>query len=489
VNSYRANLKRKYPDCWKWISLARRIPGQLTENEASSLFYLARTRTPSVDPVVVELAPGRGQTSFLLAAGLCGKARPRLNSIQRAGLDSDNPVPETFHRTLHRCHLGHILDTTVSEPRMAAANWKDGIDILFVNSAPDSDALRSDLSVWSPFVKMGGIVVVHGASSELAESLQSHPYGEFRHEESLAWAVKQRHASIAIATAAAAIDSNASTERLRYLLNRSTEAMLHLNTIPTVLEHQLLPHVDARDRHLEDRAEIAIARLQDYVRRSAKEFAEDRHAIQALRRSWSWRLTAPLRLGVEILQAITGLATSLNHGSPKDRIRGLAQWLVFGRQLRASGLIDERYYRANHPRAGWAQTSPLLHFLVCGAGEGKKPNELFDVEYYLGRYPDVAHSGVNPLIHYLRNGAYEGRDPHPYFDSSFYLDQNPDVREGHLNPLAHYLAPGIAEGRDPNPWFDTTEYLEQNPDVATFGLNPLVHQAEAWSHQRLCSQP
>jgi hypothetical protein len=115
---------------------------------------------------------------------------------------------------------------------------------------------------------------------------------------------------------------------------------------------------------------------------------------------------------------------------------------------------------------------PLLHFFVCGASEGKNPNELFDLDFYTRCYPDVARSGVNPLIHYLRTGAYEGRDPHPHFDSSFYLEQNPDVREGRLNPLAHYLAPGIAEGRDPNPWFDTSEYLEQNPDVVTFGSEP-----------------
>jgi hypothetical protein len=491
VNSYRANLKRKYPDCWKWISLARRIPGQLTENEASSLFYLARIRTPPVDPVIVELAPWRGQTSFLLAAGLFGKSRPRLNSIQRAGVDAGNPNQDIFHRNLQRCRLGHILDTTAGHARDAASNWKDSIDILFITAAPGDDTVHIDLSVWSPFVKLGGLVVLHAVSPELTaigSSLASPRYGDFRRVDGLIWAVKQRPATISIASAAAGIDSIAGTGRLRYLLNRSTEAMLHLNTIPIVLEHKA-PYVDARDQHLEDCTEIAIARLQDYVRRSSKEFAENRHAIQALRRSWSWRLTAPLRLGIEILQAIAGLATSLLHGSPKDRIRGLTQWLLFGRQLRASGLLDERYYRETHPDAGWAQTSPLLHFLVRGEGEGKNPNELFDVEYYLGRYPDVARSGVNPLIHYLRDGAYEGRDPHPYFDSSFYLDQNPDVREGHINPLAHFLAPGVAEGRDPNPWFDTTEYLEQNPDVATFGLNPLVHQAEAWSNQRLCSQP
>ena len=484
VNSNRANLKRKYPDCWRWISLARLIPGQLTENEANLLFHLARMRTPSIDPVIMELGAWRGKTSLLLAAGLRGKSRPRLVSVQCTGADAGKLDQQTLHRNLRRCHLGHILDNALADSRAGAANWKDAIDILLINATSDGDASHTDLALWSPFVKLGGIVVLHGAAPSVAENLQSLPYGEFRRVESLAWAVKQCAAS----SVAARIESNAGADRLLYLLNRSTDAMLHLNMVPTVLEDKL-PSVDAPDEHLNDATEIAIARLLDYVRRASREIAENRHAVQALRQSWSWRLTVPLRLGIETLQAITGLFTSFLHGSPKDRIRGLAEWIRFGRQVRGSGLLDERYYRASCPDAAWARTSPLLHFLVCGAGEGKNPNELFDVEYYLGRYPDVARSGVNPLIHYLRNGAYEGRDPHPYFDSSFYLEQNPDVRDGRLNPLAHYLAPGIAEGRDPNPWFDTSEYLEQNPDVATFGMNPLAHQADAWSNQRVCSQP
>jgi predicted O-methyltransferase YrrM len=506
VNSYRTNLKQKYPDCWKWISLARRIPGPLTENEANLLFLLARTRTPSIDPLIVELGARRGKASLLLAAGLGGKTSPRLFCIQRTGETAGELDRQELRRNLQRCHLAHIVDTTLGYSCDASANWKDCIDILFINATRDDATLRSDVLLWSPFVKLGGLVVLHGVSPELpapcramAENLQAPKYSDLRHVDSLAWAVKRSAASFAIpaANAGAQVDSNPRQQelewltrdlaRLRYLLNRSIEAMLHLNTIPAVPEQQG-SHRDARREPLEDATEMAMARLQDYVRRAAKELAENRHAIQSLRRSWSWRLTAPLRLGIETLYAIAGLLTSFGHGSPKARIVGLAQWMLFGRQLRASGLLDERYYQGNYPDVAWARTSPVLHFLVCGASEGKNPNELFEVDYYLRSYADVADSGVNPLIHYLRNGAYEGRDPHPYFDSSFYLEQNPDVRESRLNPLAHYLAPGIAEGRDPNPWFDTSEYLEQNPDVATFGLNPLGRQTEVWSKHRACSQ-
>jgi hypothetical protein len=350
--------------------------------------------------------------------------------------------------------------------------------------------LQSELSLWSPFVKLGGLVVLRGVS---AENLQPPRYSKLRRFDSLAFAANQCAPSLTTTP------PGTDLERREYLLDRSIEAMLHLNPIFASPEQQL-PRHDAGNEHLEDATEIAIARLQDYMRRAARELAESRHAVEALRRSWSWRLTAPLRLGIETLYAIAGLLTSFGHGSPKARIAGLAQWMLFGRQVRASGLLDARYYQHQHPDVAWARINPVLHFFVCGASEGKDPNELFDVKYYQRRYPDIARSGVNPLLHYLRTGAYEDRDPHRYFDSSVYLEENPDVREAHLNPLAHYLAPGIAEGRDPNPWFDTSEYLERNPDVATFGLNPLVHyieethyieerdRTEARLNQRSCSQ-
>ncbi len=406
---------------------------------------------------------------MLLAAGLCGKTRPRLFAMQREGEAGGDPDQQALHRNLQRCGLVHILGAT--------ADWagpdsegRGAIDILLINASADGDALHNDLSHWSPFVKLGGIVALRGAS---LENLPSPHYSDLRQVDSLAFAVNQPPSSHT-AVATAEIHSDPRVKQLRYLLDRSIDAMLRRYSTPGVLEEQFF-HRDARDEHLKDATEIAMARLQDYVRRTAKDLAEYRHAVRALHRSWSWRLTAPLRLGFEILNATAGLIGSFAHGSPKTRLVGLAQWILFGKQLRASGLLDEQYYRDICRDVAWARTSPLLHFCVCGASEGKNPNELFNVDYYLRRYPDVAKSGANPLIHYLKTGAYEGRDPHPYFDSSFYLEQNPDVREGRLNPLAHYLAPGIAEGRDPNPWFDTSEYLEQNPDVATFGMNPLTH--------------
>jgi hypothetical protein len=420
------NLKQIYPDCWQWMRLARRLPGGITEEEANVLFHLARMRATVADAVVVQVDGSDARAALLLGAGLRGKLRPRLIAVGS----------ERSHYSFDRCRLGHIVEAVIRPPELASAAWSEGIDILFASSR--------DLGLWSRFVKSGGLVVLRDASG--IEHLQAPLYSDIHHFGSLVWATKR------------CSESNSDA------LDRAVEALQHLKpAIALSIDQQ-------------DRIDMAIARQQDYIRRAAREIVESRHAIEALHRSWSWKLTAPLRFLIESLHAVSGVLGS--PGTAAVRAAGLMQWLRFRQAVRASGLFDERYYRDRHPDVPWARTSPLLHFFVRGANECANPNELLDLRYYLDRYRDVAASTLNPLVHYLKFGAYEGHDPHPYFDSSFYLDQNPDIREARLNPLGHYLAAGIVEGRDPNPWFDTSEYLEQNPDVATFGLNPLAHYAD-----------
>ena len=253
------------------------------------LFHLARMRTAAVDPVIVELGAGRGRASLVLAAGLCGKTRPRLFALQDSG---------GARRNLERCGFGRIVAA-------APEDWKEAIDILFVNAEADCD-----LSRWLPFVKPGGIVIEHGASMDIFEAPT---YGDLRKVDSLAWAVKQQETQVT-------------------------------------------------DGPLDAAEEFAIARQQDFVRRAGREIAEDRHAIEALCRSWSWRLTAPLRLAIEALQAVLGVVASFGSGSPKARFFGLAQWIRFGGQVRASGLLDERYYRETPSGRGVGRDQSVASF-------------------------------------------------------------------------------------------------------------------------------
>lgn len=73
---------------------------------------------------------------------------------------------------------------------------------------------------------------------------------------------------------------------------------------------------------------------------------------------------------------------------------------------------------------------------------------LFDIGWYLEQYPDVAKAGIDPVLHYVRCGAKEGRDPAPWFSTRTYLEAYPDVAASGVNPFYHYIRYGCSEGRE-----------------------------------------
>jgi len=136
------------------------------------------------------------------------------------------------------------------------------------------------------------------------------------------------------------------------------------------------------------------------------ELQESRHAVKALRESWSWRLTSPLRAVLDLalnLQRLTRGA--VRRISFRSKALGYLQWLWYRRQVLASGLFDENYYVAHNPDVARSRTDPLRHFFVFGAVEGRNPHPDFDTSYYIERNPDVALRGINPLVHHLEQHA------------------------------------------------------------------------------------
>jgi GT2 family glycosyltransferase len=91
-------------------------------------------------------------------------------------------------------------------------------------------------------------------------------------------------------------------------------------------------------------------------------------------------------------------------------------------------IFDRAYYLACNPDVSSSRMHPLLHFLLFGAFEGRKPNPLFDSDYYLRRNSDVAIAGVNPLLHYLKFGIAESRIPHPVLNPNPFTAAGADDR-------------------------------------------------------------
>lgn len=142
--------------------------------------------------------------------------------------------------------------------------------------------------------------------------------------------------------------------------------------------------------------------------------------------------------------------------------------------LRDSGAFDATWYLQSYPDIQAAGVDPILHYLQCGASEGRFPNPLFDTRWYISRYR-LRRPSQNPLIDFLLNSISKKRDPNPFFSTEFYLKRNPDVAKAGANPLIHFLQFGAAEGRDPSYAFSLRGYLDSNPDVERAGYNALSH--------------
>jgi glycosyltransferase involved in cell wall biosynthesis len=76
----------------------------------------------------------------------------------------------------------------------------------------------------------------------------------------------------------------------------------------------------------------------------------------------------------------------------------------------------------------------------------KKSNE-FDIEFYLNNYKDVKNSKIDPILHYILYGAYENRKPNKDFDTQFYCEYYKDIDKNKINPLIHYILYGKKENR------------------------------------------
>ena len=97
-------------------------------------------------------------------------------------------------------------------------------------------------------------------------------------------------------------------------------------------------------------------------------------------------------------------------------------------------LFDPTWYRNKYPESA---ATALAHFAEYGLSRRLQPHPLFDSAYYLDQYPDVANAQINPLVHYLLSGSNETRKPNPDFDPEWYMRRY--AARKNLPPLVDYL--------------------------------------------------
>ncbi|MBL9076925.1 MAG: class I SAM-dependent methyltransferase [Planctomycetes bacterium] len=152
------------------------IDGWLTVDEAITLYELARA-LPHERPLVVEIGCWQGKSSVCLARGLQPKNHGRLCCIDPFDATGDTAsqdlyadrarsvgsLREVFEQNLRDAGVHDLVDVRQGLSQDLARDWREPIDLLFLDGDHSDEAARRDFDDWSKHVRPGGFVVLHDA--------------------------------------------------------------------------------------------------------------------------------------------------------------------------------------------------------------------------------------------------------------------------------------------------------------------------------------
>ncbi len=210
----------------------------------------------------------------------------------------------------------------------------------------------------------------------------------------------------------------------------------------------------ARVRDLIEDKDAKLARLEHRLGEAMDLAERSKRLLNAVKRSRSWRLTAPLRRAGLLGRRDKRLFKRHKSKAGAPHLPNASSRHQEMTDLRA--LFDPAWYVDRYKDVAAWGGDPWQHYLESGAAERRDPNPFFAAQWYLENNKDIAAAGIDPFVHYVRFGAAELRDPHPQFDALFYVKEHPEAR---ANPLAFHLKTGAALGWPTQPDVDISEYL------------------------------
>lgn len=143
---------------------ASKIDGWLSDREMETLYdFAAKSEGP-----IVEIGSHRGRSTAAIALGsMAGNHQPVFAIDNFSGVENaDTSSPELLRANLDAAGVNGLV-RIVGEPSFSAIHEiPESIGMLFVDGAHDYQTVMSDISLYSPRLRIGGRIVVHDANTE-----------------------------------------------------------------------------------------------------------------------------------------------------------------------------------------------------------------------------------------------------------------------------------------------------------------------------------
>ena len=173
---------------------ARQAIGFMPEPEGLAL-HDAGVRAARLGPLL-EIGSYCGKSAIYLgaAARACGTVlfsvdHHRGSEEQQPGQEYFDPrllgpdgridTLPAFRRTLAATGLDSVVIPVVGDSATIAAHWGTRLGLVFVDGGHSEEAAQADYAGWSPFLRAGGLLVIHDVFPNPADGGQA-PYHVFR---------------------------------------------------------------------------------------------------------------------------------------------------------------------------------------------------------------------------------------------------------------------------------------------------------------------
>ncbi|MGJ7905898.1 class I SAM-dependent methyltransferase [Actinopolyspora sp. H202] len=177
------------------LEAARSATGFMPDSEGAALFETAMTYL--ADGVAVEIGTYCGKSAIYLGAAAAATGGMVVTVDHHRGSEEHQPGweyhdpelvdPEDerldtlgrFRRTISDAGLEERVMAVVGGSAALAAIWRTPISMLFIDGGHTDEAANADFEGWSPWVRRGGVLVLHDVFPDPADGGRA-PYRIYR---------------------------------------------------------------------------------------------------------------------------------------------------------------------------------------------------------------------------------------------------------------------------------------------------------------------